>query len=176
MAVVPLKLAKLINQNYSRVCPKLVQIVRPSSYRTSGFLEDLDLKTKYEVTKDPVDWSYVERALPPTLVPHPVKKDRYASGWKPQAENLTHMPYFIERTKNHMIPVYLHRDMRGTRKTTYVRKIQGDIFKLHKELVEFLQKETIYPIRSQVNEFTGIIRIAGDYVNAVKYWLEQRNF
>nr|CAH7713188.1 unnamed protein product [Callosobruchus chinensis] len=176
MAVIPLKLAKLINQNYSRVCPKILQIVRPSSYDSSQFLEDLDVKVKYVVTKDPIDWSYVERALPPVVVPDPVKKGKYPSGWKPQAENLTHMPYFIERTKNHMIPVYLQRDRRNAKKTTYIRRIQGDIFKLHKELLEFLQKETMYPIRSQVNEFAGIIQIAGDYVNAVKYWLEQRKF
>nr|CAI5841479.1 unnamed protein product [Callosobruchus analis] len=176
MAVISLTLARLINQSYNRVCPNLLQTVKPSSYKSSQFFEDYDVKTKYEVTKDPVDWSYVERALPPTVVPEPLKKDKYPSGWKPQAEDLTRLPYFIERTKNHMIPVYLRSDRRGTKKTTYIRKIQGDIFKLHKEVVEFLQKGSFYPIRSQVNEFTGIIQISGDYVNAVKYWLEQRHF
>ncbi|CAH1968329.1 unnamed protein product [Acanthoscelides obtectus] len=177
MAVITLKIGKLVNQNYTRIHPKLSQIVRPSSYQSSQFLEDLrDVKVKYEVTKDPVDWSFVERALPPTVVPEPVKKDKYPSGWRPQADNLKDRHYFIERTKNHMIPVYLELERRNTKKTTVIRKIQGDVFKLEKDLLAFLQKESFYPIRSQVNEFAGIIKIGGDFVNAVKYFLEKRQF
>ncbi|KAG5883455.1 hypothetical protein JTB14_030877 [Gonioctena quinquepunctata] len=152
------------------------QLIRHSSYKSSPFLEDIEITTKYEVTTDPNDWKYVERVLPLITVPEPVKREEYPSGWKPQSENLKNKPYFVERTKNHMIPVYLRLGQRGIRKHTIVKKIQGDIFLLEKELLEFLNKESFKPIRSQVNEFAGYIRINGDFVNATKYWVEQKQF
>lgn len=151
--------------------------LRYVSYRGSPFVEDIgDLNVKYKVTNEPGDWEYVERVLPPLLVPQPVKKDSYPSGWKPQAEKLSNQPYFIERTKNHMLPVYLKLAQRGIRRHTYIKRIHGDIFLLEKELKGFLQKESFKPIRSQVHEFAGYIRINGDFVNACKYWLEKRNY
>lgn len=139
-------------------------------------MEDLDkLNTKYEVSKDPEEWKYVERALPLTIIPEPVAKETYPSGWKPQTNEVKNRPYFIERTKNHMIPVYLDISQRGVRRHTVIKRIQGDINLFEKELVKFLQKESFQPIRSQVNEFAGYIRINGDFVNATKYFLEKKN-
>lgn len=151
--------------------------IRGVSYRGSQFVEDLgEVNVKYNVTKDPIDWKYVERTLPPLIVPEPTKKDFYPSGWKPQTEDVRDKPYFIERTKNHMLPVYLKLAQRGIKRHTYVRKVQGDIFLLDKELREFLQKESFQPVRSQAHEFAGYIRIKGDFVNACKYWLEKKGY
>lgn len=154
-----------------------IDCVRSVSYRGSPFMEDIgEVKVKYKVTNDPVEWQYVERVLPSLLIPDPVKKSHYPSGWKPQGQNLSKRPYFIERTKNHMIPVYLKLGQRGIRRHTIIKKIHGDIFLLEKELKAFLQQDTIKPIRSQVNEFAGYIRMNGDFVNACKYWLEKHNY
>ncbi|KAK9729703.1 Mitochondrial large subunit ribosomal protein (Img2) [Popillia japonica] len=99
----------------------------------------------------------------------------YPSGWKPQ-ENITEdLPFYITRTKNHMIPVYLKISQRGTKRLTYVKKIQGDIWLMEKKLLEFLQREEIRPIRSQVNELARHICFHGDYVNAIKYYLMKNN-
>ncbi|XP_018565178.1 probable 39S ribosomal protein L49, mitochondrial [Anoplophora glabripennis] len=160
-----------------RRCVPQKLFFRPSSYYSSPFLEDVgDITRKYEITKDPEDWKYVERILPVAVVPEPVKKDVYPSGWKPQGDNLQDQPYFVERTKNHMIPVYLQVAQNGVRRHTKVKFVKGDIWLLEKELREFLQKESFGPIRSQVNEFAGFIRFSGDFVNAIKYWLEQKQF
>lgn len=75
-----------------------------------------------------------------------------------------------------MIPVYLELSQRNQRKLTYVRKIKGDIWLLHQELKDFLQKESVALIRSQVNEFAGYICIHGDRVNAIKYYLTQKGY
>lgn len=117
-------------------------------------------------------------ALPPLTVPNPKPKEQYASGWKPQANDLKDRPFFIERTKNHMLPIYLKISERGMKRTTTVKKIKGDIWLLHKQLVKFLDenKTTMHPIRSQVNEFAGLIRVHGDFVNAVKYWMEKQGY
>lgn len=114
--------------------------------------------------------------MPLSVVPEPTKKETYPSGWKPQADNLRDQPYFIERTKNHMIPVYLDIGQRGIRKFTKLKHVKGDIWLLEKELTEFLQKDSFAPVRSQVNELAGFIRYSGDFVNAIKYWLEQKEF
>lgn len=75
-----------------------------------------------------------------------------------------------------MLPVYLRIYQNGLRRHTFIKNIQGDIFLLEKELRQFLQKESFQPIRSQVHEFTGYIRINGDHVNACKYWLEKKDY
>lgn len=122
----------------------------------------------------PEEWKYVERILPPTVIPEPPVKATYPSGWKPQKTDVSDSPYFVERTKNHMLPVYMKILQRGIRRLTYIRKIKGDIWLLGKEIREFLQKDTIIPIRLQVNEFAGYICINGDHVNAVKYFLTKK--
>lgn len=169
MLLLLINLPLLQNQN--------IQPIRLSSYLSSPRIQDVgEVNVKYAVTNNPEEWKYVERILPPQTVPQPVKKDSYPSGWKPQGENFRDYKYFVERTKNHMIPVYLKIEMRNTRRQTFVRRIHGDIFALEAELRKFLQKESLQPIRSQVNEFCGYIRINGDHVNAIKYWLEKKNF
>lgn len=135
-----------------------------------------EIKTKYEITKDPEEWKYVENVLPPLTVPEPKPKAAYPSGWQPPANDLTERPYCVERTKNHMIPVYMKTTYRNTRKLTYVKKIKGDIWLLHSEIKDFLQKESIKPIRSQVNEFANYLCFHGDHVNAIKYYLTQKGY
>lgn len=130
-----------------------------------------EIKTKYEISRDPEEWKHVENVLPPTLIPEPKKKATYASGWQAPSENLFDKPYYVERTKNHMIPVYLERTHRNMRRLTFVKRIKGDIWLLEEELREFLQKENRGLIRSQVNEFAGYICFHGDHVNAIKYYL-----
>lgn len=135
------------------------------------------MKTKYEISKSPEDWKFVERILPPITVPPLSPKEEYHSGFQPPFANSENLqPYFIHRTKNHMIPVYLEVKRRGDTKLTVLRKIQGDIFALGKELENFVQPMNKKPIRMQVNEFSGIITIVGDYVNALKYWVQVKGF
>lgn len=116
----------------------------------------------------------MERILPPTVVPNFKVKESYPSGWVPQSPDAVKLPYFVERTKNHMMPVYLKLSFRNIRRLTLVRKIKGDIWLLEKELREFLQKDNYVPLRSQVNEFIGIITFHGDHVNAIKYYLTKK--
>lgn len=129
---------------------------------------------KYEVTSNPEEWKYVERILPLTVVPDPKPKESYPSGWIPQSPGAVKLPYFVERTKNHMMPVYLEFGFRNIRRLTVIKKIQGDIWLLENELRGFLQKENYVPLRSQVNEFTRIITFHGDHVNAIKYYLTKK--
>ncbi|XP_060530861.1 large ribosomal subunit protein mL49 [Cylas formicarius] len=168
-----------LTSNLRKLVPQVARLdlLRESSYKASHFLEDIgEIKTQYEVTNDPVDWQYVVNVLPVTVVPEPVKKDFYPSGWKPPHNNLHDRPYMVERTKNHMIPVYLKVTRECIRRHTIVRRIKGDIWLLEKELREFLKDQSPRPLRLQVNEFCGYIRMNGDFVNAIKYFLEQKGY
>ncbi|KAK5643250.1 hypothetical protein RI129_007095 [Pyrocoelia pectoralis] len=164
------KLSCTLNKYIYTACKRNI------SFYDSPFLVDHEnTKIKFETSTSPEEWKYVERVLPPAVVPTPIPKNNYPSKWKPQGDNLKDRPYFIARTKNHMLPVYLCISQRGIRRITKIKNIQGDIWLLEKQLRDFIQPQDIRPIRSQVNEFAGYIRFHGDYVNAIKYWLMKRN-
>ncbi|XP_014257369.1 probable 39S ribosomal protein L49, mitochondrial [Cimex lectularius] len=130
----------------------------------------------YEVSKDENEWKYVVRALPLKFIPEVVKKDAYPSGWKPQSESAMKFPYYIRRSKNHMIPVYLHFSHRNTRRLTHIHHIAGDIWLLEKELRNYLTSLRKYKIGIRVDEVGGKLVIRGDHVNNIKNWLSEKGF
>ncbi|KAL3266796.1 hypothetical protein HHI36_010950 [Cryptolaemus montrouzieri] len=165
----------LLETCYKNISTKYTPL-RFHGFFNSPFLEDVQIKARYEVTKSPEDWKYVERILPPLTVPELPQREVFISDFKPQGENHKHKPYYIARTRNHMIPVYLKIKQRGVKKLSYIRKIQGDIWLLQKELEKFLQPMSKAPLRMQVNEFAGTIIMNGDYVNAIKHWLKENDY
>lgn len=60
---------------------------RDSSYRSSPFAQDPSHYAKYEVSSSPEEWKFVERLLPPTIIPSPPETNDLPSGWKPQSGN-----------------------------------------------------------------------------------------
>ncbi|KAG8231498.1 hypothetical protein J437_LFUL007667 [Ladona fulva] len=105
---------------------------------------------EYEVSQSPEEWKYVERLIPPVEVPEPIKKDWYPSGWKPPAT--VNQPYFIRRTKNHMLNA------------------------LNEDLLSYLEKKHQKSIVSHVNEVTCCIWLKGDYVRDVEEWMLSKGF
>lgn len=83
-------------------------------------------------------------------------------------------PYYIQRTKNYMQPVYLEIGHRGLLKRTIVRKISGDIWALETELKEYMKKTVQKPIGVRTNELLGEIQFRGDYVNLIKIWMDEK--
>lgn len=140
--------------------------------------EEVNLNTqpRIEISIKPSEWKYVERILPKPTVPEIVQKEKYSSGWTPQKAEAFKQPYFIKRSKNHMVPVYLSVDYRGTRRRTYVKHITGDIWKLHNDLLDYIEYYMAKRERSRVNEFSGQIIINGDYVNLLKDYLVSKGF
>jgi len=110
------------------------QLINLSSVKLSSHLSSIpketagDAYTKVrEVAND--RWQYVERLIPPLVVPPYPVQETYSSGWKPPADSGCHFPFFVRRTKNHMVPVYLRLEaIRGERKITLVKHIEGDIW------------------------------------------------
>ncbi|XP_036450211.1 mitochondrial ribosomal protein L49 [Colossoma macropomum] len=122
------------------------------------------------------EYEYVERLIPPSRIPSPPKHDGCApSGWTPPSEMPPSLPYMIRRSRMHNVPVY--SDIKhGNQKSTLVRKVEGDIWALNKDVKEFLQQLTGRETPTQVNEVTGAVRIKGQFDKELKAWLIQRGF
>ncbi|EAA08128.5 probable 39S ribosomal protein L49, mitochondrial [Anopheles arabiensis] len=147
--------------------------VRWSSFRSSEPVGDLAQYPEVEVVRNPPEWKYVERLLAPRTVPKPTAKDAYPSGWKP-ANPQPGLKYVVQRTKNHMLPVYLRRSFRGQRRITAVRHVEGDIWLLEAELRYHIERQLNRPIITRVNEMSGQIELKGDHVAFVEKFLLEK--
>lgn len=150
---------------------------RSSSYRTSEVFEGIEKHPEVEVIKNPPEWKYVERLIGSTTIPRPVVKAEYPSGWTaPDPAKYKDLPYFIERTKNFMHPVYLEITFRGHRRVTRIKNIEGDIWKLEEDLHKVIEKRVGHRVFSQINEMNRQIRYKGDFVTIIEKFLRDNGF
>lgn len=155
---------------------RTVQPARGSSYKASKLVGPPSFYTDVEISTSPEEWKFVERLLPKTFIPQPTLKSEYPSGWKPPSESSSSHPYYIERNRNHMYPLYLKIQGRGQIKTTKLKRIQGDIWALHDDLKVYLEKRSKKYVHMQIQEVSGHINIKGDYVSIVEEWLQDKGF
>lgn len=156
--------------------------MRCASFRSSEPLADvvLDQQPRAHIDRNPALWQHVENILAAPIVPTPVAKTSYTSGWKPAAADSSaassqQLPYFVARTKNHMVPVYLDTSHRGQRRITELRRIAGDVWQLERELHSEIERRLGgKPIVTRVNEMTGQIHFKGDFVTIVREYLMAR--
>uniref|UniRef100_A0A1B6D1U2 Large ribosomal subunit protein mL49 n=2 Tax=Clastoptera arizonana TaxID=38151 RepID=A0A1B6D1U2_9HEMI len=161
------------NYVYNSLITQMIQ-KRYSQYRSSENVGDPSEYTSFEITENPEEWKFVERLLPQKMIPTPILKDKYPSGWCPQIANPEKQEYYVERTRNHMMPVYLDISFRGQRRITYVSKIEGDIWDFNNEVTDYLKKLEKRPIASRVNEVRRLIMFKGDHVNNIKQFLMKK--
>ncbi|KAM6159374.1 large ribosomal subunit protein mL49 [Rhynchocyon petersi] len=123
------------------------------------------------------EYHFVERLLPPTSIPEPPKHKHYPtpSGWQPPQDPPPNLPYFVRRSRMHNIPVY--KDItHGNRQMTVIRKVEGDIWALQKDVEDFLSPLLGKTPITQVNEVTGTLRIKGYFDQQLKAWLLEKGF
>lgn len=145
---------------------------RFSSFRSSENFQKIEKHPEVEVSYDPPEWKYVEELLGQSIIPIPREKAEYPSGWLPPdlAKN-KNLAYFVERTRNYMLPVYLEIKFRGHRRLSVVRNIEGDIWKLEEELHELIERKAGKRIYSRINEMNRKIVFKGDYVTLIQKYL-----
>lgn len=145
---------------------------RSSSFTSSEKFKSVENHPEVEVIPNPPEWKIVERLLPSRVVQIPKLKAEYPSGWTPpNPEKNQKLPYFVARTRNHMVPVYMLTTYRGMRRVTKVRGIEGDIWQLESELHELIEKKSGKICYSRVNEINREIRFKGDYVTLIQKYL-----
>lgn len=152
---------------------------RSSSFRSSRELRPIEEYPEVEVVKNPPEWKFVDRVLPKATIPKPEKRAEYPSGWKwPEAaeKDPKELKYFVSRTKNHMMPVYVEAKFRGQRRITVVKRIQGDIWALEKDLRVVVEKARGKLCASRVNEMSQQIHFHGDYEDVIREFLRSKGF
>ncbi|KAM9598427.1 large ribosomal subunit protein mL49 [Morphnus guianensis] len=129
------------------------------------------------VLESTADYAFVERLLPPTRVPDPPPHPTYPtpSGWSPPRDPPPALPYFVRRSRLHNLPVYPHL-VKGNRRLTELRHVEGDIWALERELREFLGGLGAKELEVQVNEVTGSLRLKGHWQRELREWLLQKGF
>ncbi|XP_013136263.1 PREDICTED: 39S ribosomal protein L49, mitochondrial [Papilio polytes] len=147
-----------------------------SNYANSPFIDKIKEQYEYDVVKNPSEWIYVERLLPFDTIPAVRPKEKYPSGWIPPKEEALNLPYFISRTKNHELPIYLNITFRGMRKITQIKKIEGDIWLLNDILKTHLKESAGQYVETRVHELGKFIEVKGDYVNIVRDWAHSKGF
>ncbi|XP_012876540.1 PREDICTED: 39S ribosomal protein L49, mitochondrial [Dipodomys ordii] len=123
------------------------------------------------------EYRFVERLLPPTNIPQPPKHEHYPtpSGWQPPRDPPPNLPYVVRRSRMYNIPVY--RDItHGNRQMTVIRKVEGDIWALQKDVEDFLSPLLGKKPVTQVNEVTGTLRVKGYFDEQLKTWLLEKGF
>lgn len=160
--------------------------VRHSSFKSSEILtpeqQERFSQKNIEILQSPPEWKFVERLINGKIITDaPVNPtDTFlASGWKPQksvAELKEKYPYYVNRTKNHQVPVYLLSTFRGQRKVTKLKRVEGDIWALEKDLKEALQLALKKKVETRVNEVSGQIDFKGIHVDMISVFLMQKGF
>ncbi|KAL8278037.1 hypothetical protein RQP46_009497 [Phenoliferia psychrophenolica] len=89
----------------------------------------------------------------------------------PPTPALSTPAYSIKRTSSGFLPVYMDVKSGGQRLTTIVRKVDGDLNALRRDLTEAMPNIQVYtkPAARQV-----VLR--GDWVQETKEWLGERGF
>lgn len=139
----------------------------------SDELEDVE----FVASQDPAEWEFVERLIPPELIPQIPEKDSYPSGFVPAKVAPGTYPYHVARTPLNMLPVYA--DNYGTNKNalvTKLKRVDGDLFALKKELDEFLFERYQMEFICQVAEVYGRISYRGDFEMDFKEFLLMKGF
>ncbi|KAG7278446.1 hypothetical protein CRUP_038741 [Coryphaenoides rupestris] len=122
------------------------------------------------------EYTFVERLIPPSRVPTPPRHDGPTpSGWVAPSDVPPPLPYTIRRSRMHNVPVYTDIS-HGNRKTTLVRKVEGDIWALDGDIKQHLKEVTGFELVTQVNEVTMSIRIKGHFDKELKEWLIGKGF
>lgn len=143
-----------------------------------GIDENNYTKVHNLVEEEPQRWYWVERLMPKQII----KRDnfepgkRYPSGIRVPAE-VPDLPYFVARTRNHLLPVYkLIEREDEERVKTVIQKVEGDIWELEQEIRTRLEAKTQKRILTAVNEVRGELRFVGNHVFDVVDYLEQMGF
>lgn len=131
---------------------------------------------KAAILESSAEYKFVERLIPPSRVPDPPKHaGRTPSGWCPPADTPQSLPYMIRRSRMHNVPVYTDLTS-GNRKTTLIRKVEGDIWALEKDVKQYLKEVTGKELPTQVNEVTMTLKVKGHFDAELKEWLISKGF
>ena len=104
--------------------------------------------------------------LTPPSPPQPHHADSHTS----PSTTAVRVPFTISRTRSHGLPVYLDYRGGGTLVTTCVRRVEGDVGAMARQLQVMVGERTRVVVRP------GRVEVKGNYVDETKKWLETIGF
>lgn len=140
--------------------------------------------TQVRNVTSPILWSFVERLARHKIAPEVRRRKpgepitKLPSGFVPPPEEPPNLPYFVSRTRNHLLPVYYNLDSNPDRCVTVVKFISGDIWKFEEDLRKHLESlnETGEKILSSVQEPDERVIFRGKHLNQIVDWLHESGF
>lgn len=127
---------------------------------------------------EPQRWYWVQRLMPKQTLPRsnfePGKQ--YPSGYKIPSGGPPDLPYFVVRTRNHLLPVYNMIEKEDERVKTVIQRVDGDIWQLEQEIRTRLEAKHQKRIITGVNEVRGEVKFLGNHVFDVVDYLEELGF
>lgn len=127
---------------------------------------------------EPQRWYWVQRLMPKQTLPRssfePGKQ--YPSGYKIPSAGPPDLPYFVQRTRNHLLPVYKVVEKEDERVKTVIQRVDGDIWQLEQEIRTRLEAKHQKRIITGVNEVRGEVSFLGNHVFDVVEYLEELGF
>lgn len=147
-----------------------------SNYAASPYVHRIKEEYDYDVVRNAPEWTYVTRLMPFETIPAISSKEKYPSGWIPPREEAKQLPFFIARTKNHNVPIYLNVFYRIDKKISKIKRIEGDIWALNDEIKFYLKEKHGKYIESRVHEMARFIEVKGDYVLNLRAWAYSKGF
>ena len=134
--------------------------------------------------QDPKEWSYVERLIdqskPKSIpVPQVAPGQETPSGFKMPTAKPGDYPYHVRRATSWMLPVYVSqpwRDGQPSATITTIRKVEGDVDALRKDLCKFLFDRYEQEFISQPNEFMQKVVFRGNFDADFKEFLKMKGF
>ncbi|KAM6924342.1 large ribosomal subunit protein mL49 [Xenentodon cancila] len=168
--------AAVLRQTLRLVCSLNSRTAAPGAAALRFVSTAAPREGKTAIIESTEEYKFVERLIPPSRVPDPPQHaGPCPSGWIPPADAPPPLPYMIRRSRMHNIPVYTDLT-HGNRKMTLVRKVEGDIWALEKDVKQHLKKVTGKELPTQVNEVTMTLKVKGHFDQELKDWLASKGF
>lgn len=140
--------------------------------------------TKVRNVTSPDLWEYVKRLARIKIAPE-VKRRKpnepliaMSSGFIPPPEEPPNLPYFIARTRNHLLPVYYWLENDSEKCVTLVKNVMGDIWKFEEDLRSYLESlnKSGERILTSVQEPDEVVEFKGKHLHDVVDWLHGQGF
>ena len=153
-----------------------------SKFGEARFSEFAPKVADTEFSTSTEEWKFVERLLPAALIPSIPKLDRYPSGYQPAKisaeEAVEKYQYYVSRANSHLLPVYLKTISSDLEEEmhTDIKKVEGNLYQLRKDIDEFLFQRYKQEFISQVSELQQMVKYKGDFQDEITEFLYSKGF
>ena len=134
------------------------------------------------MSSNPEEWKFVERLIPPALIPAITPKESFPSGFQlpkiSPEEAIEKYEYFVGRPTSQMLPIYLKimSNDHSESITTKLSKCEGNLYKLREDIDNFLENRYKRTFIAQVSELQQCLLYRGEFEEEFKEFLLSKGF